>query len=155
LPRSPSGWTPTRARPTAHAVHQWLAVDQDARRPDHIGARESGHRQQAGVDLCQWCLLRLASDDTDRIGDPDRGDNAPITGNADSSRVRRKESYEVVGFINAYTAKMSLVKPGSGLRLEDRLHACDHVMRTDMTKWISANIENVEGCMILLPSGCL
>jgi hypothetical protein len=67
------------------------------------------------------------------------GDNPHITGKADSGRVSRKEGYEVVDFINAYAAKMGLVKPESGYRLEDMLHACDHVMRTDVTKWISAN----------------
>ncbi|MDN2713705.1 hypothetical protein [Janthinobacterium sp. SUN120] len=67
------------------------------------------------------------------------GDNPNITGKADSGRVSRKEGYEVVDFINAYAAKHSLVKPASGDKIEDMLHACDKVMRVDATTWIQAN----------------
>jgi len=67
------------------------------------------------------------------------GDNPNITGKPDSGRVSRKEGYEVLDLINALAKTWGFENKASGEKLEDMIHACDHVMRADVKTWIANN----------------
>jgi hypothetical protein len=66
------------------------------------------------------------------------GDNPKITGTPDSSRLSKKEGYEVVDFINAYAEKRSLKTQASAYQIEDLMHESSSVMRTEVIAYIES-----------------
>lgn len=67
------------------------------------------------------------------------GDNPKVTGKPDSSRLSKKEGYEVVDFINAFAAKHSLKTQASANQIEDLMHKSSSVMRADVITYIESN----------------
>lgn len=67
------------------------------------------------------------------------GDNPHIIGKPDSSRLSRKEGYEVLNFINHLADKLGVYRRDLGFKLEDMIHANTLEMREDVTYWIQNN----------------
>lgn len=67
------------------------------------------------------------------------GDNPKIIGKPDSSRVSKKEGYEVLDLINTLAAKWKFEKSASARQLEDMIHKCDKIMRDEVIAWIDTN----------------
>jgi hypothetical protein len=70
------------------------------------------------------------------------GDNPNVTGKPDSSRLSKKEGYEVVDFINAFADKHSLKTQAAAYQIEDLMHESNSMMRAEVIRYIESNWKN-------------